>query len=366
MRRILILLCCATLLAGCDLAPRGAALQSEVLSTDRQAGGQQTPDFAVEPVTRTNLVTFLHWPTTGPAPLPWIDRVDQPNTRIITSGDTLRVTIWSTESNGLLTAPGQRFITLPDIRVTPNGTITLPYIDTMRVRGMSPERAREVIEERYLAIAPSAQVQVELIEGRERTVSLISGVASPGAYVLPDNDFTLLELIALGGGISQNLSNPQVRLQRGNRLFGISADHLLATPSKNTTLEGGDRVFLQSDERQFLSLGAAGREAVHPFPSDHVTALEALAIIGGLEASRADAKGILVLRRYRADAITADRSGPDHPRTVFTLDLTSADGLFSAGQFLIQPDDLVYVSESPITAAGSILALFRSVLTFPV
>lgn len=56
-------------------------------------------------------------------------------------------------------------------------------------------------------------------------------------------------------------------------------------------------------------------------------------------------------------AVTPDRSGPDQPRTVFTLDLTSADGLFSAGQFLIQPDDLIYVSESPVTAAHSILSI---------
>jgi len=70
------------------------------------------------------------------------------------------------------------------------------------------------------------------------------------------------------------------------------------------------------------------------------------------------------LRRCRSLAakVTADRSGPDHPRTVFTLDLTSADGLFSADQFEIQPGDLVYVSESPLTAAGSILAALGSVI----
>lgn len=362
MKRFLLLTSCTALLAGCDLVPRGAALQSEVIAATRDENGQQQMDFAVESVTRANLVTFVSWPAPSDDHYHWISRVDQPNTRTIAPGDTLSITIWSTEDNGLLTAVGQKFITLPDMRVSPTGTIFLPYVDTVSVRGMSPQRAREMIEEKYSIVTPSAQVQVELTEGRQSAVSLISGVASPGSYPLPDNDFTVLELIADGGGISSSLDNPQVRLQRDGRIFGISAERLLDRPSNDTTLVGGDKIYIQEDDRSFLSLGAAGTEAVHPFTSEDITALEALAIIGGLAEDRADAQGILILRRYPVAQVTADRSGPDHPRTVFTLDLTSADGLFSADQFTIEPGDLVYVSESPLTAASSIAAIVATVL----
>lgn len=362
MKRFLLMTSCTALLGGCDLTPRGAGLQREVLAATVEADGTLTTDFAVEVVTRENLVTYLTWPAADDAHYHWISRVDQPNTRTIANGDTLRITIWSTEDNGLLTAPGQRFVTLPDMRVSANGTVFLPYVDNVRVRGMSPGRAREVIEEKYMSVTPSAQVQVELIEGRERTVSLISGVSSPGSYPLADNDVTILQLIADGGGISSSLNNPQVRLQRNGRIYGISADRLLDRPSNDTTLQGGDKVYIEEDDRTFLSLGAAGSEAVHSFPTETVTALEALSIIGGISEDRADAQGILILRRYPVAKVTADRSGPDHPRTVFTLDLTSADGLFSADQFEIEPGDLVYVSESPLTAAGSILAVLGAVI----
>ena len=50
-------------------------------------------------------------------------------------------------------------------------------------------------------------------------------------------------------------------------------------------------------------------------------------------------------------------------RVVFTLDLTSADGLFSAGNFQIMPDDLVYATESPIGAARTIFGLLATALT---
>ena len=45
---------------------------------------------------------------------------------------------------------------------------------------------------------------------------------------------------------------------------------------------------------------------------------------------------------------------------VFTIDLTTADGLFSAGQFRIQPGDLVYGTESPVTQARTIFGLIGS------
>jgi polysaccharide export outer membrane protein len=200
-----------------------------------------------------------------------------------------------------------------------------------------------------------------MTEGRQSTVSLVSGVATPGSYPLPDQDFTVLELIAEGGGIPASLNNPQIRLHRGSRVYGTSVARLLAEPRLNTTLVGGDRVVIEADSRYFLSLGAAGREARHLFPQDRVTALDALAIIGGVSDERANAPGILTLRRYPAAAGRADGRGPRHARTIFTVDLTSADGLFSAGQFLIRPGDLVYVTESPLIGARTVFGLIGSV-----
>ena len=355
-------LCCALLISGCDLVPRGAGLQSEVLATSRAATTETVPDFAIEAVTRENRATFVNWPAPDPDHLGWLDRVDQPNTRTIRPGDTLRITVWTTEDDGLLTGPGQRNVTLPDSRVSASGSVFLPYVGDLRVSGMSPERARERMEEKYMEALPSVQVQLDLAEGRQAAVSLISGVNAPGSYPLPDNDFTVLALIADGGGVQSGLNNPQVRLQRGSGTYGISMTRLSYSPRYDTTLQGGDKVFVQEDDRRFLSLGAAGTEAMHPFPSDTLTAIEALSIIGGVSDTRADAKGILILRRYPTAMVTADRSGPDHPRTVFTLDLTTADGLFSAGQFDVRPNDLIYVTESPVTAASSIFGLFGAVL----
>ncbi len=343
-------------LAACSL-PRGAGLQREVLSASAK---DEIPDFAVAPVTRSLLDDYAAWPATGETGRPWINRQPQPANRIIAAGDSVSVTVWNTEDNSLLTGPGQRSVTLPELRVASGGTVFLPYIGTIRIAGMSPEHAREVIETRYAEVAPSAQVQLGLAEGRASTVSLVGGVAAPGSYPLPDNDFTVLGLIAEGGGVPASLENPQILLHRDGRIYGTSVERLFENPALDTTLRGGDRVIVEPDARIFLSLGAAGSEALHRFPKQDLSALEALSIIGGVSDTRADPQGILVLRDYPAAALQGDGPKPPQQRVVFTLDLTSADGLFSAGRFRIQPGDLVYATESPVTTAQTIFGLIGS------
>jgi polysaccharide biosynthesis/export protein len=360
-------------LAACASAPRGAGLQSEVLAhqhnagADGAAGSASGPtDFAVEPVTRERLAIYADWPALGEPGLSWIGHVDQPDTRIIAIGDRISVTVWNTEEDSLLTGPGQRSVTLPDMQVSSAGTVFLPYIGEVRLAGMSPDHARSAIEEHYGEVLPSAQVQVSMAEGRRNMVSLIGGVARPGSYPLPDRDFSVMELIAAAGGVASNIDNPQIRLQRGGRLYGTSVERLLTEPRLDTTLTGGDKVYVDKDKRYFLSLGAAGKESLYPFPKDQLSALDALSLIGGLAPDHADARGILVLRDYpetalrRPDADPA--TGPANVRTVFTIDLTSADGLFSAGQFRIRPGDLVYVTESPISTARTLLTVLGATI----
>jgi polysaccharide export outer membrane protein len=347
------------MLAGCGF-PRGAGFEREVLQGSVAANGEISRDFAVEPVTRAQLARYDHWPRTGSGAMRWIGRQPQPANRIIAPGDIVAVRVWSTEVNSLLTESGKRAADLGKITVSSAGTIFLPYVESLRIAGMSPDRAREVIQERFVAIIPSAQVQLELQEGQQSTVSAVSGVRAPGAYPLPNQDYTVLALLAEAGGIDQSLNNPQVRLVRDDQIYGTSVDRLFSDPALDTTLRGRDKVLVEEDDRFFLSLGATGREAEYPFPRDRISALEALSIMGGVTENRANPQGILILRQYPADAVRADGTGPRHARTVFTIDLTSADGLFSAGQFQIMPGDLVYATESPVASAQTVFSLLGS------
>lgn len=360
MFRPWVLLLVSVLVTGCN-APRGAGFQSEVLAASDEVGpdGEEIYDFGVYPITRDGLAAVARWPGTGKAGGgDWIPGGPAPANLLIAPGDVLQVAVWDAEDNSLLTTQGQRVAQLQDIQVAADGRIFVPFVGEIRVAGMAPATARKRIEEELVATVPSAQVQLNLAQGRSNTANLVSGVNGPGIYPLPDTNTTLLELIAQGGGVLASLENPQLRLFRGSQRYSISVDRLFKTPGLDTVLRGGDRIIIENEERRFLSLGATNRQSVHVFPDDHVTALDALAIIGGVADNRANAQGILVLREYPARAVRGDGvSGPSHPRMVFTIDLTSADGLFSAGQFHINDGDLVYATESPLGTARSIFGL---------
>ncbi|WP_394351498.1 polysaccharide biosynthesis/export family protein [Pseudoroseicyclus tamaricis] len=358
--RAALLLAC---LAGCAL-PRGAGLTSEVLAAGAYTtDGEAVRDFSVEPVTRETLPVYATWPALGEPALNWITRQAEPANRIIDTGDSIDITIWTSEENSLITAPGQRYMSMDDLTVSASGEIFLPYVGEIRISGMSPDHARERVQEAFASVTPNAQVQLEMTEGPQSTVALIGGVSSPGAYPIPNQDFSILELLAEGGGVSNALRNPQVRLMRGESIYGTSAERLFANPGLDTTLRRGDRVVVQEDDRYFLSLGAAGSESVHEFTKQDLTALEAMSIIGGVTDSRANPQGILILREYPTSAVGPGAGSPPMTRVVFTIDLTSADGLFSAGRFRIYSGDLVYATESPLSSAQAIISIFGSAVT---
>ena len=325
--------------------PGGAPASEELLTSAAEADAQ----FALYSVNRAFLPTVAQWPSTGTQEnLNWIHHSNGARTQIIRPGDTLTLRIWDSNDNSLLTGLEQKMVQLQAVRVAANGTIFMPYVGNVNVLGLTPDLARESLQSELEIIVPAAQLQLDMNEGRNNSVDLVNGVLSPGTYPMPDRNYTVMALISAGGGINLALNNPQIRLVRGSSIYGTSVDQLLNNPHFDTLLRGGDRVFVEEDERYFLSFGAAGNEALHIFSKDQISAMDAVSIMGGLQDSKADPKGLLVLREYDSSAVAPGQRGPRQTRVVFSLDLTSADGLFSARKFQINPDDLVMVTESPI------------------
>lgn len=354
-----VLACALTVfaLAGCEVLPRGAAVEREIV----QAATGEPTDFAVHAVTRDFLANLAAWPNPQAAHLGWIPASGGARTQVIAVGDTLEITIWDSSDSSLLSTPGQRAVQIQALEVAPDGTIFLPYVGDTRVAGMTLQVARQTLQEAINPIVPSSQVQLAMAEGRGNSVDLIGGVAAPGSYPMPDRNFTLLNLIALGGGVQTALTNPQVRLIRAGDIYGTSIARLYANPQLDTLLRGGDRVIVEEDRRYFLSLGAAGQQNQHRFVQDELSALDAISIIGGVQSGRGNPGGVLVLREYPQSALRLDGAGPDQSRVVFTLDLTSADGLFSARNFHLSQGDLVLVTESPITSVQTVFGLVGAV-----
>lgn len=357
-----IALFCAALLAavavsGCSL-PRGAAMSSEVLR------GQDEPatGFEVVAVSRSNMDRLATWPTSaGQRGYHWPERRRGPDSSVIRPGDGVELSIWDNQENSLLTSGAEKLVTMPNMVVSSSGSLFVPYLGEVSVGGQTPFEARASIQRAMEAIVPSAQVQLSVKQGKLNTVNLVSGFNSPGNYPMPDRNYPVLSAVAAAGGISPELRNPVLRLLRDGQTYQINTKTLFADASRNITLRGGDSLLVEEDDRYFTALGATGEEKLVYFDRERVNALEAVSLVGGLTDSRADPKGLLILRDYPAKAMRIDGTGPSLPQVVFTFDLTATDGLFAARNFAVQPGDTFLATESPLVAARTVMGLIGSV-----
>ncbi|MGB5863388.1 MAG: polysaccharide biosynthesis/export family protein [Sulfitobacter sp.] len=355
VRFILGISVCLTLFA-CGTLPRGAAIQSEITK------GMEIPDadFAVYPISKSFLPSFAAWPVSKPQTEHWPTHNPGLNGQIIQPGDMLDIVIWDSAENSLLLNPGDRSANLSGLRVSEAGTVFIPYVGKVHVAERTPDSARQLLQRQLAAVAPGAQVQLNMAEGRTNSVDLVGGVRTPGNVKMPDQNFSILAAISAGGGVNDTLKNPQVKLVRGSTIYRMSLGRLFESPELDTRLRGGDRVIIESDARYFLSLGAAGSESQFEFNRETVSAVDALALIGGVDDGRANPKGVLILRQYPSSALSTGKTGPSQERVVFTIDLTTSDGLFSAQNFSINSGDLVLATESPVSSVRTVVGLIGS------
>lgn len=349
----------AVAVGACSL-PRGAAVQREVVSQGRS----ENPSFQVVPVTRAATPMLATWPKTDMGTYYHWPRADRgPDSSVIQTGDRLDIVVWDNQDNSLI-SNGEKQTPISPLTVSSSGDVFLPYVGHVTVRGLTTQSARDRIQKKMEMIVPAAQVQLAMTPGRNNSVDVISGVGAPGRFALESRNTRLLSLLSIAGGVSQSLRNPRVRLERGGTVFETRLDAILDDAAGNIRLRGGDQIAVIEDERSFTALGSSNKQEIVPFVKEEMSALDALSAAGGINSGRADPKGVLILREYHPRFLTPGPRGPDMSQVIFSVDLTNADGLFAARQFQIQPGDTLLATESPITAAQTILRLFGSAIGF--
>ena len=88
------------------------------------------------------------------------------------------------------------------------------------------------------------------------------------------------------------------------------------------------------------------------FESQTISAIEAIAQVGGLNTNLADPTGVFVFRDEPEEIAKqllgrTDITGTQ--RVVYGLDLTEPNGMFMARDFAIRDSDTVYVTEAPFS-----------------
>jgi len=277
----------------------------------------------------------------------------------IRPGDVLGLTIWENVDDGLLVPTGQNATVLEEVQVDGAGFIFVPYAGRIRAAGNTPEAIRRLISEKLNDETPDPQVQVRRLAGDGSTVSVVGAVGAQGVYAIERPTRTLTAMLARAGGVVIEPDIAQVTVVRGNYSDSIWFEDLYDHPGHDIALRAGDRIIVEQDTRTFTALGATGAQNRVPFESQTISAIEALATVGGLSSAVADPTGVFVFRN-EPEEIARQLVGRDDlvgtQRVVYVLDLTRPNGMFMARDFAIRDGDTVYVTEAPFTQFNKAIA----------
>jgi len=128
------------------------------------------------------------------------------------------------------------------VRISQDGTVTLPLIGLVRVGGKTANEAGalvcELLDRDYIV---NPQVTVTVVEFTRQTFTILGQVQKPGSYKIPiEGALTLLEAVGRGGGYTRtaNPGNVTVKRQTGGR------ETLLKVNAKTMANKGGGPPFL--------------------------------------------------------------------------------------------------------------------------
>ena len=285
----------------------------------------------------------------------------------INPGDTLQLTIWENVDDGLLAQQGTTATQLTEVQVDGAGYIFVPYAGKIKAAGNSPDALRKIITEKLDAQTPDPQVLIARAAGDGATVSVMGSVGGQGVYAIERPTRTLSSMIARAGGVTIKPEITKITVKRGGKQGTAWLTDLYKNPKMDIALRPGDVILVEEDTRAFTSLGATGAQARVPFETQTLSALEAIATVGGLSSNLADPKGVFVFRNEPAEIARVVLGRTDlvgDQRMVYVLNLTEPNGMFLARDFVIRDGDTVYVTEAPyVQWQKSLSALTGSVST---
>jgi polysaccharide export outer membrane protein len=155
---------------------------------------------------------------------------------LIGAGDSLNISIWKEP-----TLSG-------NVKVRPDGYVTLPLINEVQVTGQTTGQLRKTLEDKYREFTtdPFVTIRVEGIASSE--VFLVGQIGKPGAFPLSGNE-TLLQLLTRAGGLGVFADRSNIRVVRrdGSKITEYIVDYdaiIKGDLKQDVILRPGDRIIV--------------------------------------------------------------------------------------------------------------------------
>lgn len=284
-------------------------------------------------------------------------------------GDAVVVHIWEAADGGLFSAGMKNGnASIPEQPVSEDGTISVPYVGTVRAAGKTPDQLKALIETALAGKAIEPQVLVDVVKNVNNVVTVTGEVGSSGRIPLSPRGERLMDVIALSGGPKIPAHQLAVQITRANKTLSIPLEQLISDPRENIYVQPDDVVTLIRQPRNFSVFGASERNAQVAFDESKLYLNEALAKVGGLNDERANAKGIFIYRSEPSELIRRllpgmpiRDDGTGKTQVIYRVDLTQPNGFFLLKDFPVYDGDLVYIANSSLAEMRKFTSLISAV-----
>jgi len=252
--------------------------------------------------------------------------------------------------------------------VSENGSIDVPYVGNIKVTGKSPQEIGALIAKRLADKANQPQVLVTVGRNTSATVTVVGEVTNSVRMPLTASGEHLLDAIAAAGGSRQPVGKLTVQLTRGAEVHSLPLETVIRKPTENVVLRPGDVVTVLFQPLSFIVLGATGKNEEVNFEAQGISLAQALARAGGLQDTRADARGVFVFRFEDERMVETGTGAEDIDQAVqarkvpviYRLDLTDPAAFLLAQDFPIRDKDVMYVANAPTAELQKFLNILTS------
>lgn len=356
--RFVALLVVVSLVATCGL-PRSGPNRRELFAGSVQRDGDAFVVSVNDRVLRATAVVEALGFSSG------FINAGQLGSDTIRPGDTLSLSIWENVTDPLLGPQGSPSTVLDEVQVDGAGFIFIPYAGRVRAAGNTPDQLRQILTRSLDEQTPDPQIIVRRVAGNGATVTVAGTVGGQGIYPIDRPTRTLSAMLAAAGGVTVEPEIARVTVVRGSETGTIWFNDLYANPELDIAMRAGDRILVEEDTRSFTALGATNAQTRVPFDTQTISAIEAIATVGGLNPNLADPTGVFILRNEPeeiARQVLGRNDITGTQRMIYVLDLTEPNGMFQARDFVIRDQDTLYVTVAPFAQWNQVIGALTGTL----
>ncbi len=301
---------------------------------------------------------------------------------VLSPGDVVAITVYETGGQTLFPPPSvvpgatasapigavaTGASNIPPQVIEANGTITVPFVGRVKVGGLTPGQAGELIQRDLQGKAVSPQVLVSLVNNAANAATVGGEVNAARTVPLTLRHERLLDVIAAAGGAKYPAYETYVRVVRKGKVGNVLLQTIINDPAENIYVRPNDQIYLTHNPRTFAVLGATQKVAMYPFPSEKVTLAEAIAQAGGPIDAIGDPGGVYLFRyepRFIAKKIldtenSAADAGAEFVPILYRVDMRTAEGYFLAQAIQIRDKDVVLITNAEATQLQKLLTVVR-------